>query len=119
MPTTKSTENLLSEPLDIRQVTPYNLDELVTLTGYDRRYLERELATADSHGRELHLMVNNPLITPRRKRNRQTKCVYDHKWSEQTGWSQLCAVHKKPTWHNLFDDPDAPCIEIDPKPDDA
>lgn len=107
------------EPLDIRELTYQNLDPIATLTRRDRGELEREMTRAHSNQRKVFVLVNNPLFQREKtKRERQQACDYDHKWSEETGWSQICIVHGKPTWHNLFSDPDAPCTAIDPKPED-
>jgi hypothetical protein len=104
------------EPLDIRKLSYENIDVICEIAGRSRRALEQELVAAHSHGREVWVLVNNPLFV--RNKPKRDSCYYDHKWNEETGWSQICAVHKKPTWHDFRDNENPPCIAIDPKPVD-
>lgn len=109
----------MDEKPDIRKLTERNLDELSELTGRPRRVLEQELATANAHGRDVMLLVNHPLVFPRQRRAARDACDYDSHWSDATGWIYLCRVHGKPSWHSITEFPSAPCIAIEPKPDDV
>jgi hypothetical protein len=50
------------EPLDIRKLSYENIDVICEIAGRSRRALEQELVAAHSHGREVWVLVNNPLF---------------------------------------------------------
>jgi hypothetical protein len=106
------------EPLDIRELTEENLEEIAELTRRPIKTLRQELLHAHNVNRKVYVLVNNPIIRPR-TRKRLQDCDYDTTWSAKVGWVHICAVHHKPSWHNIAENPHAPCIAIDPKPDDV
>lgn len=111
-----SEHNLVDELLDIREVTYENYQELAKLSGRSEEAIKTELDRAHGVNSKVMLLVNNPLIRPR-KRPHALSCDYVSHWSALTGWSYVCVFHGSPSWHSVAENPNAPCTTIDPKPE--
>lgn len=98
--------------LDIRVVTPFNVQELAELTGKTKDGLLRKYWDAKNDGKVLLIVMDGA------HKPEVGSCYYNWIWNEahpETGrW--ICAVHNQESKHPVTEGLAPPCLAVDPYP---
>lgn len=104
----------LPDDVDVRQLRHDNIEELSELTGHSVACIRGWYDEAVAKNQVPYVLIM-PATDSCRDR-RLEKCVYDAKWTEESGWIIKCITHGKPSYHagKAYFDGSQPCIEVDP-----
>lgn len=112
------------------EINETNIDkfDLVGLTGNSREHLLNEAANAKTKGHVLSCNVPDNLVLEQNVFDvyegehvdpaRLKGCGYEEREDTEGGKHMVCVMHNKVSRHSVAIDPHAPCLQVDPNPDD-